>query len=245
MLLGLDVRLRLGPGEVPQKGIRPADLAGDVLVASRLARLAPQALDLAAELAEDVGQPGQVGLGRLEAQVRLVTAAVQAGDAGGVLQDAAALLGLGVDDLADLPLAHEGGRARAGRRVLEQDLDVARARLLAVDAVGRARLALDAPGDLDKVAVVELGGREPLGVSMKIVTSAALRAGRAVVPEKITSSMAAARMDLCEVSPMTQRSASSRFDLPQPFGPTTPVNPRSMMSSVGSTKDLKPRAAAG
>ena len=52
--------------------------------------------------------------------------------------------------------------------------------------------------------------------------------------------MAAARIDLCEVSPMTQRSASSRFDLPQPFGPTTPVSPRSMTRSVGSTNDLKP-----
>ena len=30
-------------------------------------------------------------------------------------------------------------------------------------------------------------------------------------------------MDLCEDSPITQRSASTKFDLPQPFGPTTPV----------------------
>ena len=46
--------------------------------------------------------------------------------------------------------------------------------------------------------------------------------------------------DLCEVSPITQRSASTRFDLPQPFGPTTPVRPGSIRKSVGSTKDLKP-----
>ena len=39
---------------------------------------------------------------------------------------------------------------------------------------------------------------------------------------------------------MTQRTASTRFDLPQPLGPTTPVNPGSMTKSVGSTKDLKP-----
>jgi hypothetical protein len=79
-------------------------------------------------------------------------------------------------------------------------------------------------------------------LSRKIVTSAELRAGRELVPEKITSSMAAARMLLCEVSPMTQRSASKRLDLPQPFGPTTPVRPGSMTSSVGSTNDLKPRS---
>src|SRR6185312_11242290 len=78
-------------------------------------------------------------------------------------------------------------------------------------------------------------------LSRNIVTSALPRSGRAVVPEKITSSIAAARIDLCDVSPITQRSASSRFDLPHPFGPTTPVRPGSMTSSVGSTKDLNPR----
>jgi len=39
---------------------------------------------------------------------------------------------------------------------------------------------------------------------------------------------------------MTQRTASTRFDLPQPLGPTTPVKPGSIAKSVGSTKDLKP-----
>ena len=73
-----------------------------------------------------------------------------------------------------------------------------------------------------------------------MVTSAELRGGRLFVPEKITSSMAAARMLLCEVSPITHRNASSRFDFPQPLGPTTPVSPDAMTSSVGSTKDLKP-----
>ena len=77
-------------------------------------------------------------------------------------------------------------------------------------------------------------------LSMKIVTSASVAGGLVAVPEKITSSMAAARMLLWEVSPITQRSASSRFDLPQPLGPTTPVRPLSTTSSVGSTKDLKP-----
>src|ERR1700710_2690818 len=77
-------------------------------------------------------------------------------------------------------------------------------------------------------------------LSIDIVTSAWLRAGRLPEPAKITASMSAARSDLCEVSPITQRSASTRLDLPQPFGPTTPVRPGSMASSVDSTKDLKP-----
>src|SRR6187431_233314 len=56
----------------------------------------------------------------------------------------------------------------------------------------------------------------------------------------MTSSIPPERIDLAEVSPMTQRIASSRLDLPQPLGPTTPVSPGSMRSSAGSTKLLKP-----
>ena len=41
-------------------------------------------------------------------------------------------------------------------------------------------------------------------------------------------------------SPITKRKASTRLDLPQPFGPTIPVKPCSIITSVGSTKDLKP-----
>src|SRR6185436_8696492 len=75
---------------------------------------------------------------------------------------------------------------------------------------------------------------------MWIATSAKSRCGRAVVPAKMTSSIPPPRIDLGELSPITQRIASSRLDLPQPLGPTMPVNPGSMNNSVGSTKDLKP-----
>ena len=67
-----------------------------------------------------------------------------------------------------------------------------------------------------------------------------LRAGRSEVPPKITLSMAPPRICLAEVSPMIQRSASTKFDLPQPFGPTMPVMPGAMTISVASTNDLKP-----
>src|SRR5688572_15944910 len=71
-------------------------------------------------------------------------------------------------------------------------------------------------------------------------TSAKFRGGRVPVPPKITSSMPSARRALAEFAPMTQRRASSRLDLQQPFGPTIPVRPGSIRNSVGSTKDLKP-----
>jgi hypothetical protein len=69
-----------------------------------------------------------------------------------------------------------------------------------------------------------------------------LRAGRLPVPPKMTSSISPPRMRFAEFSPITQRSASTRFDLPQPFGPTMPVVPGSIASSVDSTKDLKPES---
>src|SRR5580700_8726485 len=71
-------------------------------------------------------------------------------------------------------------------------------------------------------------------------TSALLREGRRPEPEKITSSMPEPRMFLNDVSPITQRRASTRFDLPQPFGPTTPVRPGSILKSAESQKLLKP-----
>mgnify|MGYP001792273918 CR=1 FL=1 len=71
------------------------------------------------------------------------------------------------------------------------------------------------------------------------VTSATSRAGRRPEPAKITSSMAPPRTALCETSPITQRIASTRLDLPHPFGPTTPVRPGSIITSAATTKDLK------
>src|SRR4051794_31891226 len=73
-------------------------------------------------------------------------------------------------------------------------------------------------------------------------TSAKSRGGRLAVPAKITSSMPPPRSDLGLDSPIAQRIASSRLDLPQPLGPTTPVSPRSILSSAGSTKLLNPES---
>ena len=136
-----------------------ADLAGDFTVALRLARLAPQRLQLRRELADQIGKPREIGFGRLQAKLGLVAAAMQAGNARGIFEHAAALLRRGIDDLADAALPHQRRRARAGRRILEQEPHVARARILAVDLIGRARLALDPPRHFQRVAVVELGRR--------------------------------------------------------------------------------------
>ena len=199
------------------------------------------AVDLGRQLADHVFKAQQIGFRALEPQFSLVAAGMQAGNAGGFFQHAAALLGLGLDDLADAALMHQRRRPRAGRGIGEHDLHVAGAHFAAIDAVAGAGLALDAAGDFQAVLVVELPpAPSALELSMEIDTSALLRAGRVFEPEKITSSIEDARMDLYEDSPITQRSASTKFDLPQPFGPTTPVKPGSIRKSVGSTKDLKP-----
>src|SRR5579859_5126250 len=72
-------------------------------------------------------------------------------------------------------------------------------------------------------------------------TSARPSGGRPAVPAKITSSILPPRSDLAPCSPMTQASASTTLDLPEPLGPTTQVIPGSKRSVVAEANDLKPR----
>ena len=150
--------------QMKQRRLGLAHLLGDSAVAHGLAGLALEPIDLLGELADHVLEAGEVLLGGAQPQLGLVAAGVQAGNAGGFFQHAAALLGLGLDDLADAALVDEGGRARAGRGVGEQDLDVAGAHFAAVDAIGRALLALDAARDFERLFAVELGRRGAIGI---------------------------------------------------------------------------------
>ncbi len=151
----LDRRLQLLGGELigDKRGERLilADLRRKSAVTRRLARLALQAVGLAVDLFQHVFEAGEVFRRRVETQLGLVAARMQAGDAGGVFKNAAARLGLGGNDLADLSLAHQRRRARAGGGVGEQNLHVACAHLAAVDPIGRALLALDSARDLDRI----------------------------------------------------------------------------------------------
>ena len=245
--VGVEPLSRLGemglvpaPGEEMGERLVTADVGGEIAVTARLARLTLQAVDLDVELLQHVLNAQKVVLRPFQPQLRLMAARVQAGDARGLLEDEPARLGLGGNDFADLALAHERGRTRAGRGVGEEELHVARAHLLAVDAIGRARLALDAPRNLDRLGVVERGGRAAVGIVEQEGDFALLREGRLPEPPKMTSSMPEPRMFLNAVSPITQRSASTKFDLPQPLGPTTPVRPGSILKSAESQKLLKP-----
>src|SRR5437763_14884696 len=67
-----------------------------------------------------------------------------------------------------------------------------------------------------------------------------LREERAALPAKMTSSISPPRRDLALFSPIAQRSASTTFDLPQPFGPTMPVRPGRISMLAGAAKLLMP-----
>src|SRR5713226_8691445 len=73
------------------------------------------------------------------------------------------------------------------------------------------------------------------------VTSARPSGGREAVPAKTTSSILPPRRLLAPCSPITQAKASTMFDLPDPFGPTTQVIPGSNRREVAEAKDLNPR----
>src|SRR5207253_3029348 len=63
---------------------------------------------------------------------------------------------------------------------------------------------------------------------------------RLVEPLKMTSVIDSPRRFFAELSPITQRTASMMFDLPQPLGPTTAAMLLGKFTVVGSTKDLNP-----
>ena len=82
--------------------------------------------------------------------------------------------------------------------------------------------------------------KKEVGFSSVKVTSAREKGGRSLLPLKIISSISAPRSWRAELSPMTHRKASTMFDLPQPFGPTSALMPALKTISVGSAKDLNP-----
>ena len=71
------------------------------------------------------------------------------------------------------------------------------------------------------------------GSTSVMVTAASPSGLRSRVPAKITSSMRAPRRLFADCSPSTQLMASLRFDLPQPFGPTTAAMPPPLKRQLG------------
>ena len=87
-----DFGLRVDPAQMEQRRLGLADVGGDHAVADRLASLALERVHLAGELVHHVLDAQQVLLGGAQPQLGFVAALVQAGNAGGLFQHAAALL---------------------------------------------------------------------------------------------------------------------------------------------------------
>ncbi|CAB4775181.1 unannotated protein [freshwater metagenome] len=83
-------------------------------------------------------------------------------------------------------------------------------------------------------------GSMPALLSRVSDTSARPSAARFDEPAKITSSIFCDRTALGAMAPSTQAMASTTFDLPEPFGPTTTVTPGSRLRVVASANDLNP-----
>jgi hypothetical protein len=156
--------LRERPPQMQKRGLGIANVGGQALEPRCLPGLALQVLDLVAEFAHDIVEALQILLGRAQSQLGLVATRMEPGDAGRLLKQRAARLRLRLYQLADTALPHHGGRARAGRLIREEELNVLCARLLAVDAVDRTGLALDATRDLEFVGIVEGGGRAAVAI---------------------------------------------------------------------------------
>ena len=149
----------LFPAAVEEQALGMAQVFADLAVAGGLAGLTFELGQLGGELFDDVVDAGEVLFGAVQLQLGLVSALVEPGNAGGLFEDAAAGLGLGVDQLGNLALPDKRRGMGAGGRVGEEHLHVAGADILAVDLVGGAHVAGDAADDFEMVGFVEAGGR--------------------------------------------------------------------------------------
>ena len=148
---GAAALVELREADAGQIQVDLAQLGLQLLVAAGARGLGAERMDLAAQLRDDVGEAGEVLVGRLELAQRLAAVGAEAGDAGRLLEDRAAVLGAGGEDGVDLPLGHHGVGRRADARVHEEALDVAEAAGRAVDEVLALAGAEDAAGDGDLV----------------------------------------------------------------------------------------------
>ena len=120
LLRGGDLRIGLAEIDERKQRLVALDVGGEGAIARRLPRLTLQAVDLRLDLLHHVFEAHEIVFRPLQPQLGFMPARVQPGDAGGFFENAAALLRLDVDDFADLPLPHDGRRARAGGRVGKQ-----------------------------------------------------------------------------------------------------------------------------
>jgi hypothetical protein len=151
---GGHAELELAVGGHPQ--VEVAELAAVALVALGLLGLAAEVAEAGLELAEHVADAQEVGLGLLDLLLGGLFLGLEAGDAGGFVEDVAAVLGLAADDAADLALLDDRVAAGAGAGAGHELLDVAEAAGDLVEQVFGGAVAEQAAGHRD-LGVIEVG----------------------------------------------------------------------------------------
>ncbi len=192
------------------------------------ARLPAQGRGAIVHLREDVGEAFEIGLAGTQLLLGIAAADMKPGYARRFLQHGATLGGLAAMTAEILPwLTSAGlwGPVAASAKTKATSLG---AHVAAIGAIGAACAALDAADDLQLTVGAHVDGGDGFARLTRReqadLGKVARRAGGGTA--KITASMPPPRIDLGLDSPITQRIASSRFDLPQPLGPTMPVSPR-------------------
>ena len=135
------------------------DFGGKRLITLGLAGLALQTVDLRVDLLQHIVDAGEIVFGRFQPKLGLVAAAMQPCNTCCIFKNTAAGAGLGVDDFADLALAHHGGRAGTRGGIGKQKLHVTGADFAAIHPVDGAVIPLDTTGDFEHLGIVEGGGR--------------------------------------------------------------------------------------
>ena len=138
-------------GAVGEMRVEDAEILHEGLVAASLPGLTLERTDLALHLLDDVGDAEEIRLGVLELAECLFLLRLVLGDAGGLLEDGAAVLRAAVEQEGGLALLHDGVGAPADAGVHEEIVDVLEAAGGAVDQVLALAVAEDATGDADLV----------------------------------------------------------------------------------------------
>ena len=183
----------------------------------RLPSLAAQRVEPLLQLPHQVCHPQEVGLGGLHLPLGGRAGGLVLGDARRLLDEGPPVLRLGGDDEPDPALLDDRVGASPHSGAKEELHDVQEPAVGAVDEVFRLPGTEEPPGDGDRrqpgvlrselVASTDLEGERHLGHRHR-------RLGLAPVEDDVFHPPAAEVLRAC--SPITQRMASTTFDLPQP-----------------------------
>ena len=132
-------------------GVEDEDILVEVLPAAGFGGLALAGAHLAFEFCEDVVDAEEIGFGVFEFAEGLAFFGFAFGDAGGFLEDLAAVFGFGAEEHVDFALLHDAVGAATDAGVHEELVDVLEAAGVAVEFVFAFAVAEDAAGDADLI----------------------------------------------------------------------------------------------